>query len=88
MTTNHDGADHSEDNHQGEGDRAGDEDEDQPNTQMTQHHGKWQEYDNNDKDLHYLRTNKWLEDEQRMGWQYKDEAQAQWHVCMHCLGPM
>ena len=77
MTTNNDGADNSEDNHQGKGDRAGDEDKDQPNTQTTQHHGKQQEDDNNDKDLHYLRMNEWLEDERRMGQWYKDEAQAQ-----------
>lgn len=62
MTTNDDREDNSEDNHQGEEDRAGDEDEDQPDAQMTQHRGKRQEDDNNDKDLHH-RMNEWLGDE-------------------------
>jgi hypothetical protein len=53
---------------------------------MTQHHGKQQKDNNNGKDLHY-QMNKWPEDEQRMGWWYKDEAQAQM-ACIYALfGP-
>jgi len=50
--------------------------EDQPNAQTAQHHGKQQEDSNNDKDLHH-QMNKQLEEEQGMGQQYEDEAQAQ-----------
>jgi hypothetical protein len=84
MTTNDDGEDNSEDNHQGEEDRAGDEDKDLPNAQMTQHHGERQEDDNNDKDLHH-RTNEWLEDEH--GTRTRHSLRPKRRISTRCLGP-